>query len=78
MINGTAEQLRAFGREVARGIPETVLLLERAVVFFVDDDQAERRERHEDRAARADQNARVPVATLHATFARRSRSVRPE
>ena len=61
-----AEQLRAFDREVARRIAEAILLFERTIVFFVDNDQAEARERHEDRAARADHTrasaaaARVP------------------
>src|SRR5262249_11137092 len=34
---------------------KTVLLFERTVVFFVDDDEPERGERHEDRAAGTDQ-----------------------
>ncbi len=59
-----AEQLRALGREIPRGISEPILLLERAVVFFVDHDQSKLCERHEDRAARADQYTNVSVATL--------------
>ncbi len=56
------EQLRAFHREIARRVAESVLLFERSVVLFVDNDQPEAREGHEDRAASSDQHARVAAA----------------
>ena len=43
----------AHHREVARGVPEPVLLLEREVVLLVDDEEPRARERHEHRGAGA-------------------------
>ena len=54
---GAAEHDRGAGvsgahhREVARGVPEPVLLLEREVVLLVDDEESRARERHEHRGA---------------------------
>ena len=56
---GAAEHDRGAGvpgahhREVARGVPEPVLLLEREVVLLVDDEETRPRERHEHRGASA-------------------------
>ena len=57
-----AEPLRAHDRQVARGVAEAFLLLERAVVLLVDDDQARPRERAEHSGARADDDAGAALA----------------
>ena len=58
-----ASRARTTAR-VARGVPEPVLLLEREVMFLVDDEQSRPRERHEHRGASAHQHVRGAVARM--------------
>ncbi len=57
-----AGALRAHQREVAAGVPESLLLLVGSVVLLVHDDQAERRHRREHGRARADHDRRAAGA----------------
>ena len=59
-----AEKLPALDRHVPRRVVQTLGLLERAVVFLVDDDDPEVLERRKHRRSRADQD---PVPALSAT-----------
>ena len=56
--------LGAHHRDVARVIPRRFLLFIGGLVFFIDDDEAEIFERREDRAARADDDARAAGMNL--------------
>jgi len=62
---GTDERLRALptdDRDVASVVAGTLLLFVRAVVLFVDDNQADALERGEHRRARADHDVDVGAA----------------
>ena len=60
--NGAGFHLAADHGEIACVVTRTFILLVRRVVFLVDDDQPEILQRRKDRAARPDDNARLPVA----------------
>ena len=65
--DGHAGALRAQDGEVARRIAEAALvLLERRVVFLVDDDDAEIGDRREHRRARAEHDARLAATRIGA------------
>ena len=62
---GAAGALRAQDREIARRVAKAaLLLLERGVVFLVDDHDAEIRDRREHRRARAEHDARLARQAL--------------
>ena len=56
--------LRAHDGDIARVIARRFLLLVGSLVFLIDDDEPEVRQRREDRAARADHDARAAVMNL--------------
>ena len=57
-----AEHVRAEDRHVARVVANALFLLERRVVLLVDDDEAERVDRREERAASADRDVDLAAA----------------
>ena len=59
--DGDAQRVGTEDRHVARRIAHAVLLLERGVVLFVDDDQPQLGQRREDRETRAQHDARAAV-----------------
>ena len=59
------QQLRALARDIAGRIAQSLLLLERSVVFLVNDDQAEVVKRGEYRRSRSDEDPVVSRPALH-------------
>ena len=77
--DGHRGALRAQDGEIARRIAKAALvLLERGVVFFVDDDDAEIGDRREHRRARAEHDARRCRSRIRARRRAVRASVRPE
>ena len=56
--NGNVVALRSGNREVSGGIAQTLLLLERMIVFFVNHDQPDVRHRRKDSGTRANDELR--------------------